>query len=309
MSEEVVARHYSRPEVKEELASYSKDRWVALHCEQRDEEGRRLFIRYDAGRPLRIDGASDVEKLLARFAKFRPRTFYASSNLYSQLGRAPSIADVYACTPCWDVDNELQGWRDTLRVCEELVSILDKEGVSKSVSVFWSGQGAHVRVHHLALSPEARARIHPLSAAYAMVEYVMRKLSPAHSTALRGGPRVENKMDVQRVFTCPLSLHRGLDVVCVCIPLNKLQDFDLSWVEPGRYRHSREWDRYEEGEADELAARAYEAVGGYPLRARRRRRYERVDEAIVRMLAKISHKGEARSFGAESGGEDGPRQG
>lgn len=285
----LVARHYSKPEVREEVASYSRDRWVALHCEHRDREGRRLFIRYDRGRALRIQAPDDVERLLARFGGCRPRAFYASSNLYVELAKsvgAPSLSSAYACTPCWDVDNELQGWRDTVAVCEEVVSLLDKEGVSKSVSVFWSGRGAHVRLHHLALSAEVRRCISPFDAAYAVVEYIIRKLSRASSAAFGArGPRVENKMDPQRVFTCPLSLHRDLDVVCICIPLNKLWDFDLSWIELDKYRHSREWNKYEEGEADDLVIKAYEVVGGYPHRVRRRK-YERVDEAIIKALSK-----------------------
>ncbi|MCX8205016.1 MAG: hypothetical protein N3H31_05145 [Candidatus Nezhaarchaeota archaeon] len=294
MSEALAAKHYSKPEVKEEVARYSKDRWVALHCEQRDSKGRRLFIRYDEAKPLTIQTPSDVEKLLARFKKHKPRSFYASSNLYAELAKAasaPSIGSVYACTPCWDVDNGLHGWRDTLELCEELVSLLDKEGVAKSVSVFWSGRGAHVRIHHLALSSEVRANIPPFDAAYAIVEYIVKKMDGARLNALKAsGPRLENRMDPQRVFTCPLSLHRDLDVVCICVPLNKLCDFDPSWIEPDRYKHSGGWDVYEEGEADDLAMRAYEAIGGYPLR-RGRRKYERVDKAIVRALTKISPKG------------------
>ncbi|MEM4700156.1 MAG: hypothetical protein QXT74_04305 [Candidatus Nezhaarchaeales archaeon] len=284
----LAAKHYSKPEVREEVARYSKNRWVALHCERRDREGRGIFIRYDGGRPLRIQDPDDVERVLVRFKKYGPRAFYASSNLYVGLAESagvPSLSNAYACTPCWDVDNELQGWRDTIRVCEGLISLLDKEGVSKSVSVFWSGRGAHVRLHHLALSAEVRRRIPPLDAAYAIVEYVIRKLDYAGGALRAHGPRVENRMDPQRVFTCPLSLHRDLDVVCICIPLNKLRDFDVSWIEPGGYRHSGEWSRYEEGEADCLALKAYEAIGGYPRKVRRRK-YERVDEAIARALSK-----------------------
>jgi hypothetical protein len=287
----LAAQHYSRPEVEEEVASYAKDRWVAIHCELMHERGRRLLVRYGRGRPLKVEAPSDVGALLASLRRLRPRTFYASSNLYLKLESELDVhhpANVYACTPCWDVDNELQGWRDTLRLCEELVSLLEKEGVSKSVSIFWSGRGAHVRVHHLALSPELRSRIHPFDASYAVVEYVARKLSAIHvGQPTSRGPRVENRMDPQRVFTCPLSLHRELDAVCVCVPLNKLWGFDPSWTSPSAYRHSGEWRRFEEGEADELALKAHEVVGGYPLRPRRarRRRFARLDEAIAKALA------------------------
>ena len=286
-----MARHYSRPEVREEVASYARDRWVAVHCELQDQRGRRLLVRYRRGRPLKLSSTRDVEALLAELAKLRPRTFYASSNLYLNLSSetdVASLSNVYACTPCWDVDNELQGWRDTLRLCEELVALLEKEGVAESVSVFWSGRGAHIRIHHEAFSPEVRSRIHPLDAAYAVVEYVARKLASTWPTQPTSkGPRVENKMDPQRVFTCPLSLHRELDAVCVCVPLNKLRDFDPSWTRPKAYRHSSEWRRFVKGEADELALRAHEVVGGYPFRPRRRRRrYERLDEAIAKALAK-----------------------
>jgi len=284
----LILQHYSKPEVREEIASYSRDRWVAVHCELQSQKGRKVLIRYRHRRPLKVQSPADVEALLRQLARLRPRTFYASSNLYKRLDSevdAASLSNVYACTPCWDIDNELSGWRDTLRVCEELISLLDKEGVAKSVSVFWSGRGAHVRIHHLALSPEVRSRIHPLDAAYAIVEYIARRLSIASGSPASRSLRVENRIDPQRVFTCPLSLHRGLEAVCVCIPINKVRGFDLSWTHPMSYKHSGEWRRYEEGEADELALRAHEVIGGYPITyKKRRRRFERLDEAIAKAL-------------------------
>lgn len=290
MDPSLILQHYLKPEVEEEITSYSRDRWIAIHCGLQDESGRKVLVRYRLGRPLKVQSPTDIEALLRQFIKLRPRSFYASSNLYRKLDSAVDVAslgNIYACTPCWDIDNELSGWRDTLKLCEELISLLEKEGVVKSVSLFWSGRGAHVRIHHLALSPELRARIHPLDAAYAMVEYVASKLPSPHLRSLASrGPRVENKIDPQRVFTCPLSLHRDLDVVCVCIPINKIWEFNPSWTQPINYRHSGEWRKYEEGEADELALRAHEVIGGYPAtrRKRKRRRFDKVDEAIAKAL-------------------------
>ncbi|RLF15436.1 MAG: hypothetical protein DRJ97_03940 [Thermoprotei archaeon] len=294
---DLIKRHYLREEVREEIADYARDRWVGLHCQARDEKGRMLLVRYTEGRrPLTIREKGDVLKALQKYSRLRPRTFYASSNLYWKMereGDVASLANVKACTPCWDIDNTFDSWRSTITACQEIVSALDKMGVAKSVSVYWSGEGAHVRIHHEAFSPELRSKIHPLDLAFAVVEFIARKVEPKiieEQVKSEGKLKVENKMDPQRLFTCPLSLHRELDVVCVCIPLNKLSSFDPEWVRPDVYRHSRDWRRFEVGEADELAQRAYEAVGGYPRAVGgrcRRRKYRRVDEAIKSSLSKL----------------------
>ncbi len=78
--------------------------------------------------------------------------------------------------------------------------------------------------------------------------------------------KVENEMDLQRVFTCPLSLHRRLNLVAVCFPPEMVERFTPEWASAERYRHWKGWDRFEPGEADHLAEIAHQAIGGYPLR-------------------------------------------
>lgn len=94
----------------------------------------------------------------------------------------------------------------------------------KSVSVFWSGRGAHVRIHHEAFSPDVRMRIHPLDVAFAVVEYILRKVKLKIVSMSKECERlkVENRIDPQRLLTCPLSLHRELDLVYICISIDKL---------------------------------------------------------------------------------------
>ncbi|MDK2464912.1 MAG: hypothetical protein QI223_09110, partial [Candidatus Korarchaeota archaeon] len=70
-------------------------------------------------------------------------------------------------------------------------------------------------------------------------------------------------MDMKRVFTVPLSLHRELDVVAVCFKPDEIYDFDLDWLRPDGFRHNPDWREHEAGEADELARRALGEVGGY----------------------------------------------
>ncbi|MCD6341648.1 MAG: hypothetical protein J7L83_02190, partial [Thaumarchaeota archaeon] len=74
--------------------------------------------------------------------------------------------------------------------------------------------------------------------------------------------KVENIMDVQRVFTAPLSLHRELDIVAVTINPNELDQFDLSWTKLDDFKYWKDWSRFEKGEADELALKALENVRG-----------------------------------------------
>lgn len=77
---------------------------------------------------------------------------------------------------------------------------------------------------------------------------------------------IENEMDLQRVFTCPLGLHRSLNLVAVCFLPDEINDFNPEWASVQHYRHAREWDRFKIGEADGLAEKAYQVVGAYPLR-------------------------------------------
>ncbi len=291
---ELAREHYENPYVLKEIARFSRGRWVAVHCETLDSLGKHLMVRYRSGRggskkPLSVERPEDVAAILSELEGLRPRAFYASAAIFRRLEEAEDVAgpeNAIAFTPTWDIDNALEGWRATVEAARAILDFLDKHGVSKSVFVKWSGRGTHVHLHHGAFSPELLAKHGPLDVAYAVVEYARLKLGPAITdiSAERGAwaLRVENKMDPQRVFTCPLSLHRELDVVAVCVAPDELEDFTPEWARPGRFRHWEGWDRFEPGEADELALRALELVGGYPRPYRRRRRKTRSLSDMIR---------------------------
>jgi len=305
MARELVLKHYRNLLVLKEIARFSKRRWIAVHCEARDHLGRPFLIRYmrsqpgGAKRPLKIEGPGDVLALLSAFRELRPRAFYASAAIFKRLEEADDVLgpeNATAFTPTWDIDNELGAWRATIEVAKAILDFLDKHGVSKSAFVKWSGRGAHVHIHHEAFSPELLAKHGPLNVAYAVVEYACLKLGPAITdiSAEHGAwaLKVENKMDPQRVFTCPLSLHRELDMVAICVAPDELEDFTPEWARPGRFRHWDGWDRFERGEADELALRALELVGGYPRPHRRRRRKtKRLADMIRKYLNMPSWQG------------------
>lgn len=121
------------------------------------------------------------------------------------------------------------------------MAFLEKNGVVKSVYVKWSGNGCHVHVNEKALSEELTKRISPLDAAYAMVEYTNAKLQNTFYRIVEGEKavklKIENKMDPQRVFSCPLTLHRELAKVCVCIDPDSLDSFTPDWTRIEDYRH------------------------------------------------------------------------
>jgi hypothetical protein len=257
-----VFEYYSHPRVAGELFNYGRDRWIAV------EGGleRRVFIRYGRdGSPLRFKDSSDVNRLLRGFWFAKPRSFYGSANKYVRLSVSEDLEDVsniYRSTPTWDVDNDVERWRETLAVCRLIVEELERERVVKSVYLKWSGRGCHVHVSEEAFSRELFKKHHPLDAAFAIVEYVTRMVKPK-LTGLAEGAKIENKMDLKRVFTLPLSLHRELDYSCVCFKPDDIDVFDLSWVNPESFKHRTVYMDFEEGEADELAEKALSTVGGY----------------------------------------------
>lgn len=257
-----VFEYYSHPRVAGELFNYGRDRWIAIEGSSRG----RVFIRYDRdGSPLRFKDSSDINRLLRGFWFAKPRSFYGSANKYIRLSVNEDLEDVSnisRSTPTWDVDNDVERWRETLAVCRLIVEELEKEKVVKSVYLKWSGRGCHVHVSEEAFSRELLEKHHPLDAAFAVVEYVTRMVKP-RLPALATGAKIENKMDLKRVFTLPLSLHRELDYSCVCFKPDDISDFDLSWVNPGSFKHRAVYTDFEAGEADELAEKALYAVGGY----------------------------------------------
>ncbi len=288
MDKEALLSHYNKPDVVENIIAFSRGRWLALHCAERGSDGKPKMVRYEpsGGKPLKINNTEDFRRILLNCDA--PRTFYASIHRYSLLERAEDVRDmgnILSTMPTWDIDPVGGCWEDVIRVAAGLVGVLEKLGVSRSVIVKWSGEGAHVHIHGEAFSEDVRRRFHPLDIAYAATEYVLHRVGD-----IPPGVKVENKIDPQRVFTCPLSLHRELDRVCVCINPSELSSFSVEWTSPENYRHYQGWREYVEGEADELAEKALQAIGPYPhhTRRRQRRRHPPLDQHITRTLQKLS---------------------
>jgi len=295
--EKIVVHHYNIEEVQEEIARFSRSRWAALHCEFLNPQGYQVLLRYHkaSGKtkvPLTITEPKDVPDFVKRFWRLRPRTFYASANLYQELTHPEHVKspeNISYCTPTWDIDNTPEKWEATIAVAKEIVDFLSQEGVSESVFLKWSGKGAHVHIHERAFSEDLLKKVNPLDAAYAVVEHVNRKLGRKYAEiAERYQARelsVENEMDLQRVFTCPLSLHRSLNSVAVCFSASATDDFVPQWTNLERYRHWKGWDRFKVCEADELAEKAYRTVGAYRLKSRTKTS-EATGDFITRWLRK-----------------------
>jgi hypothetical protein len=284
----LVQEHYSRPEVEREIADYCRGRWVAAHCI--DERGGLVFRRYMAQKPMVIEGVEGLSALFERLGG-RLRSIYATANRYREIrdiGDVSDLDNISLCTPTWDIDSTLSNWRETIRVADGILRILGDEGVRESVYLKWSGNGCHIHIHEMALSDEALKKANPLDLAYATVEYVKIRLEAEMAEELTSwGIRVENKMDPGRVFTCPLSLHRTLDVVCVCMKPWELWEFSPEWIRPGNFRHNEDWRGFKRGEADQLAIKSLEQIGGYPLtRTRKTRKTKKLDQQIMEWLKK-----------------------
>jgi len=267
--EKIVVHHYNREEVQEEIAKFSRSRWVALHCQHLNPQGYQVLLRYQrasgkAKVPLTVTESKDVPRFVERFKRLKPRTFYASINVYKQLKRAEhvkSLNNITSCMPTWDIDNAPEKWEATIAVAKEIVNFLNQEGVSESVFLKWSGKGIHVHIHEKAFSEVQQKKVNPLDTAYAVVEYVNRKLGRRYGEIAERYQAqelsVENEMDLQRVFTCPLSLHRSLNRVAVCFSTSAINNFVPQWTDLEHYRHWKGWDRFEAGEADRLAEKSY----------------------------------------------------
>lgn len=255
--------YYSNPTVSEELFNYGRNRWIAIEGYSK----RRVFMRYNRnGLPLQLKNPSDVIRMLKGFWFVRPRSFYGSINEYGRLSTKEDLEDIsniLRSTPTWDVDNEVERWHETIKMCRLIVDELEREKVVKSLYLKWSGRGCHIHLSEKALSEEILRRYGPLDIAFAIVEYIIRKAKPKLTSLQIEGAKVENKVDLKRVFTLPLSLHRELDYSCVCFIPDEMESFDISWANPKYFRHKPTYDSFEVGEGDELAEKALSEVGGY----------------------------------------------
>ena len=273
MDYEEVLEHYSRPQVKSEVSAYCRGKWIALEGSRRD--GGRLFLRYERRRrkPMTIDAPEDLAEALNRFRYSRPRTIYASVNAYRKLEIPEDTEEptnIVGSMPIWDVDASLDSWEHSLKVTDTVVSFLEREGVNRSVFLKWSGRGIHIHVNEGAFSSRLVERRNPLDLSFSVVEYVLGKTERQVRDLIAEAPPssdrplgVENKIDLKRVFTAPLSLHRSLDLCCVCFNPNDLHNFTPDWARVDDYRHDDTWKTFEEAEADSLAEKALAEIGGY----------------------------------------------
>jgi hypothetical protein len=276
----LILEHYNRNDVLEEIIKFSKDRWLAFSIDNK------IFKRYQNKIPLKADNIDELKNLII---KFKPRSIFASINLYKKLENKNDLElnNIYSCTPTIDIDNDIKNWKATIKIVEEIVYLLDKFNIKKSIIIKWSGNGCHLHLNHKAISESITKKYHPLDLAYAVVEFIIRKIEPKvfeNKKELKE-LKIENKIDAKRVFTAPLSLHRELDVVCICISLNDLKNFDISWTAINNFKHFKDWDRFDVGELDELLEIAYREIGPRSLK-RYKRKYPPVDEQIRQFLDK-----------------------
>lgn len=239
--------YYEQELVKKEIYQFSRGRWLAVYG--------KAFSRYNrAGRPLKLNGPEDVPRLAKAL---EVRTFYATAALYRRVEAQEDVEDskIIGYTPFFDIDTKIDKWELAVEAAEVIISALEKEGVYKSVYALWSGEGIHVRINERALPPGE-----PVKTAQAVVRYILSKTrGELEELARRSGGvlKVEDLIDPKRVFTAPLSLHRELDYVAVCIPLNGLRSFSPDWARPAGFKHDVGcYARYEPGEAEALARKA-----------------------------------------------------
>lgn len=279
----MILEHYNRNDVLEEIIKFSKDRWLAFSIDNK------IFKRYQNKIPLKADNIDELKNLII---KFKPRSIFASINLYKKLENKNDLElnNIYSCTPTIDIDNDIKNWKATIKIVEEIVYLLDRFNIKKSIIIKWSGNGCHLHLNHKAISESITKKYHPLDLAYAVVEFIIRKIEPKvfeNKKELKE-LKIENKIDAKRVFTAPLSLHRELDVVCICISLNDLKNFDISWTAINNFKHFKDWDRFDVGELDELLEIAYREIGPRSLK-RYKRKYPPVDEQIRQFLDKYGN--------------------
>ena len=299
-SYEKIVRHYENPLVQKEIASFCRGRWVGIHCETFDEHGRRVLVRYFKKRgrkiPLRIDDSLSLERLLRFYGELKPRSIYATANVYGKLDSEEDVvtlSNVKACMPTWDIDNKPENWDATVQTIHEIVSMLESNGITKSYFIKFSGRGAHVHVHPYAISREVRLKHNPLDLAWAMVEYIREKISLKVADFARRfkaeSLRVDNEIDPQRLFISPLSVHREEAKVSVCINPNKLDSFNPETdANLEGFKHFEGWNVWVEGEADSLALKAYNYIGGFPTLPRtRKRKHPPLDKQILSWLSKL----------------------
>lgn len=266
MESDPVKRYYLNETVRMEIAEYCKGRWVAV---EGGALSSRVFLRYwRDGRPLSVSSPKDVLDLLKHFGGIKPRSIYGSINVYRSLSDKSVLEDptnIAYASPIWDIDGELSEWKGVIEAAKIIVDELERLGIKESVFIKWSGEGAHVHVHERCFSSEVLSKYNPLDVAYSLVDFVLERCREKILNLTSGfsSVKVENEVDLKRVFTAPLSLHRRRNLCCVCFKPGELDSFEVEWANPECFKHNPDWKKYVEGEGDEAAIEAIKAVGGY----------------------------------------------
>lgn len=267
----IIYTHYSRVDVAKEIVGYASGRWVAVEGSYGD---RRIFVRYFKDQPMVISSERDVLSLVNRYRRLNARTFYATIHIYKILDSRSSLDDpgnITYTTPFFDIDGSLENYRSVLDVASLIVDFLERNGLQESVYILWSGEGAHVRINEKAFSNEILSKYSPLIVAYSVVEYVLKEIKEKlEPLARKSGVKVENLIDIKRVFTLPLSLHRRRDIVAVCFKPSVITSFEPSWVDPKSFKHDPSaWRSFKQGEGDTLALEALKRINALkPLHSR-----------------------------------------
>jgi hypothetical protein len=238
--------HYNKEIVKKEIFEFSKNRWIALYG--------KTMIRYNGEEPLSLSSPEEVPSLVKRF---NARTIYATAGKYEKVNKENVSGDkIVAYTPFFDIDTKIDKWEYAIKAADVIISALDKEGVSMSVYLLWSGEGIHVRINENAIPKD----YDPLTAAHAIVQYILRKVKDEIkklSDESGGVLKIDELIDAKRIFTAPLSFHKELDYVAVCFSPDKLHEFNLDWAKPDSFKHEEGvFSRYVEDETEELLSKA-----------------------------------------------------
>lgn len=258
--------YYLSDVVRGEIADYCRGRWIAL---EGGALSSRVFLRYwRDGKPLSVNTPQDVLNMLKHFGGINPRSIYGSINIYKDLSNRSILenpANIAYVSPIWDIDGELNEWKGVINVARIIIDELECLGITKSVFVKWSGEGAHVHVHEKCFSSEILSKYNPLDIAYSLVDLVLERCREKILDVISryNSIKVENEVDLKRVFTAPLSLHRRRNLCCVCFKPNEIDSFEIEWANPECFKHNNEWRIYVEGEGDEAASEAIKMVGGY----------------------------------------------
>jgi len=257
-----ILKHYLREDVQAELSKFCRNRWVALECNT--VGGKRIFYRYFDDRPITINEPADVKKIVNRLAGKTLRTVYATSNIYRELSTKSDVAkveNISRSTPSIDIDGSLEELDLAIEAAETIIDELGRHGVHESIYIVWSGRGLHIHLNENSVS-ETYWQKDPVITSYLVVEYILSKCREklaeicSKSRMIDRRLKIENLMDIQRVFTAPLSLHRELDVVAVTVRPDDLESFSINWTRIDNFSYWKEWDRYVEGEADKLVEEA-----------------------------------------------------